>query len=186
MDGGGTTEYADDGAANGREAATDAGELVAVCGLPGVGKTAVSERVADRLDARLVRTDVVRKELFADPEYTSAERRAVYDELFARGRAAVRDGTDAVLDATFRKREDRARAEDVAEAAASSFRIVRVRCDESVVRERIRAREDDESDADFDIYLRFRDRFESVERDHAVVDNSADLEATRRRIADLF
>ncbi|ADQ66864.1 kinase [Halogeometricum borinquense DSM 11551] len=187
MDGGrGTQQRRDRQRAKRTSPESDTGRLVTVCGLPGVGKTLVSERIADRLDGRLIRTDVVRKELFPEPEYTSAERQSVYDELFSRGRESIQNGTPAVLDATFRKREDRDRAASVATAADVPLEIVQVECDTQVVRERIAAREDDESDADFEIYLKFRDRFEHIEREHETVDNSGDMAETRRQIDAMF
>ena len=77
--------------------------LVVVCGLPGVGKTTVAEHASERLDGTLLRTDVVRKELFPDPEYTDAEAAAVYDELFARAseelaRGGAGTGTTCISD----------------------------------------------------------------------------------------
>lgn len=175
------------GGATGRSVTEGAtGRLVVVCGLPGVGKTLVSERIADRLDATLLRTDVVRKELYADPAYTPEERESVYEELFSRARRRVEDGTDAVLDATFRTRADRERAAALADAVGAPLDVVRVVCDAAVVRERIAAREDDESDADFDVYLQFRDRFEPLERRHRTVDNSGSADSTRRQVDELF
>ncbi|MCF2241345.1 AAA family ATPase, partial [Halobacterium salinarum] len=44
--------------------------LVVVCGLPGTGKTTVSGHAAETLDAELLRTDVVRTDLFPEPDYT--------------------------------------------------------------------------------------------------------------------
>jgi hypothetical protein len=181
-------EFADgrNGAAGRSAAGTATGRFVVVCGLPGVGKTLVSERIADRLDGRVFRTDVIRKELYAEPAYTSDERESVYEELFSRARQRVRDGTDAVLDATFRARTDRNRVGALADAVDAPLDVVRVVCDEPVVRERIAARECDESDADFGVHLRFRDRFEPLERRHRTVDNSGSVESTRRQVDELF
>ncbi|MFC7177471.1 AAA family ATPase [Halosegnis marinus] len=151
--------------------------LVVVCGLPGAGKTTVAEEVADRLDAAMLRTDVVRKELFSDPDYTDAEAEAVYDELFARAADALADG-NVVLDATFRTRGFREGARATADRAGADFRLVSVECDDAVARERIRSRTDDESDADIRVYELFRDEYEPVERADLVVDNSGALPET--------
>lgn len=160
--------------------------LVVVCGLPGAGKSTVSRRVTDRLDGRLVRTDVVRKELFPDPAYTSAESRAMYEEVVDRARRAAEAGEHVVLDGTFRSRAIRDRVAAVAADAGVDFRLVRVECDERLVRERIAARVDDESDADFEVYELLKDEFEPIEREHVVVDNSGSLAATTARIDELF
>ncbi|GAA0716302.1 AAA family ATPase [Halorubrum trapanicum] len=138
-----------------------------VCGLPGVGKTTVAERIADHVDGRIRRTDVIRKELFPDPEYTDAETEAVYAELLSRARDDVDAGDAVVLDATFA--DDRFRA--AARETAAEFDLVEVACDEAVVERRIERR-DGISDADFEIHLHFRELFDAVAGDHVVVDNS--------------
>ncbi|MFC6734896.1 AAA family ATPase, partial [Halolamina salina] len=83
--------------------------LVLVCGLPGTGKSTVAERIAELLPARMLRTDVVRKELFPEPTYEAEESAAVYDELFDRARDRLDAGEHVVLDATFRRRRLRQR-----------------------------------------------------------------------------
>jgi len=164
--------------------------LVLVCGLPGTGKSTVAERIAELLPARMLRTDVVRKELFPEPTYEAEESAAVYDELFDRARERLDAGEHVVLDATFRRRKLRERAAAVADDAGVEFRLVRVECAESVVRERIERRqreEDDESDADFSVYNQLKEEFEPIEGDgHVVVDNSGSLAETLAAVDDAF
>lgn len=162
----------------------DSGVAV-VCGPPGVGKSTVAECVADRLDATWIRTDRVRKELFADPTYSDGETETVYDEV--RDRAADRlDRGPVVLDGTFRTRTRRATVADLAARHGVPFRLVVVECDRQVVRDRLADREDDPSDADFEIHRQIAEQFEPPDRDHAVVDNSGSLAATRDRVGGLF
>lgn len=160
--------------------------LVLVCGPPGTGKSTVAERVTERLGGRLLRTDVVRKELFPDPSYTSEESEAVYDELFARAHQSLEDGEHIVLDGTFRRATLRDRAAAVADEVGVEFRVVRVTCTEAVVRERIAARADDPSDADFAIHKQIKAEFEPIERECLVVDNSGSLEATIETVDEAF
>ncbi|WP_096395413.1 AAA family ATPase [Halorubrum trapanicum] len=161
------------------------GRLVVVCGLPGVGKTTVAERVAAHVDGRIRRTDVIRKELFDDPEYTEAETEAVYAELLDRAREDVNDGDAVVLDATFADARFRADARETAAAAAAEFDLVEVACDEAVVERRIERR-DGISDADFEIHLRFKELFDEVATDHVVVDNSGTEAETFAQVDDAF
>jgi predicted kinase len=153
--------------------------LLAVIGLPGVGKTTVAREFTDRLDARLIRTDTVRTDCFADPAYTPAERRRVYAELFIRARDTVDRGRSVVLDGTFRKRTDRERAVELAASTGATLGVVVVECEAPVVESRIAAREDDASDADIEVYREFRDRYDPVRLPHATVDNSGPMAATR-------
>lgn len=160
--------------------------LVLVCGIPGVGKTTVAEQVADRLDGELLRTDVVRKELFDDPEYTDEEARQVYDELLARGEQVATRGGVAVADGTFHDRRFRELALATAARAGVDCRFVRVECEAETARERIRARAGDASDADVSVHDMFRDTFEPLAVEHATIDNSGSLAATRRQVDDLL
>ena len=151
--------------------------LVVVCGLPGTGKTTVAREITERIDARLLRTDVVRKDLFDDPAYTEAETEAVYAELFDRATAALADES-VVLDATFRTEAFRTGAREAARSVDAAFRLVSVECADEVVRERIHARSDDASDADVAVYEQFRKTYDPVQDADLVVDNSGELAAT--------
>ncbi|ELZ40199.1 AAA family ATPase [Halorubrum tebenquichense] len=162
---------ASESAAPTADGAASAGRLVVVCGLPGVGKTTVAERIADHVDGRIRRTDVIRKELFDDPAYTDAETEAVYTELLARAREDVDAGEAVVLDATFADDRFRAAAREAAAETAAAFDLVEVACDEGVVERRIERR-DGISDADFEIHLHFKELFDDIAGDHVVVDNS--------------
>ncbi|PSQ42015.1 kinase [Halobacteriales archaeon SW_7_68_16] len=159
---------------------------VVVCGLPGVGKTTVSEAIADRLGADLLRTDVVRKDLFPDPDYTDEEERRTYAELLDRGRQRLDRGRNVVLDGTFYDPTYRRRALAIADDIDATVRLVKVECDEDAAKERIRARTDDESDADIRVYLMFRDLFEPIDIDHDVVDNSGTFAETDAQIDELL
>ena len=164
----------------------DTPQLVVVCGLPGVGKTTVAENIAERVDGRLFRTDVIRKELLSDPTYTEEESRMVYGEMFERARETIENGRAAVLDGTFKDAAYRDHAIELSETLDAEFRLVKVECAEDVVRERIRSREDDESDADFEVHSMYRDQFDPLSVDHLTVDNSDGLEATTRQVDERF
>jgi len=160
--------------------------LVLVCGHPGTGKSTVAERVAGRLGGRLLRTDVVRKELYPEPAYTDEESASVYDTLFERALEAA-GGEHVVLDGTFRDRTLRERAAAVAAEAGVEFRLVRVTCETETVRERIRARVDDPSDADFDIYQQLKAEFDPLETEaDLTVYNSGSLARTLETVDEAF
>lgn len=160
--------------------------LVVVCGLPGVGKSTVSRLIAERLDAAVLRTDVVRKELFDEPGYASAETEAVYDEVLARTANVLDEtGRSVVLDGTFRRRDHRDDARRVAESVGCPFRLVHVRADESVVERRIADREG-VSDADFEVHRELKERFDPVEDPDLRVDNSGSAAETRRQVDEAF
>lgn len=161
-------------------------QLAVVCGLPGAGKTTVAERAVELLDAELFRTDVVRKDIFTDPDYTTPEMRTVYDAMFDRATETLRAGDSVVLDGTFKRRDLRERARRTANDLGVPFTLVKVDCDEDVVEDRIRERSDDASDADFEIHLKYRDEFETVTGEHARIDNSGTLEETLAQVRETF
>jgi predicted kinase len=158
-------------------------ELVVVCGPPGVGKSSVARAVADHLDAAVYRTDVVRKELFETPAYTTTETEQVYAAVLDRARTRLADGGRAVLDGTYREARFRVAVAEAAESVGATHTFVRVTCEEPVVRERIAGR-DGVSDATFENYLDIREGFEPLEAAHVTVDNSGPLERTRRQVAE--
>ncbi|SNR54918.1 AAA family ATPase [Halorubrum vacuolatum] len=168
-------------ATDGATADADVAALVVVCGLPGVGKSTVAKRIADHVDGTVLRTDVIRKELFTEPTYTETETERVYGELLDRARSRVADGDSVVLDATFADRRFRTGVAEAAATVADRFELVKVECDEAVVRRRIERR-DGISDADFDVYLRFKEAFEPLDRDHVVIDNSGARATTHERV----
>lgn len=162
------------------------GDVIVVCGLPGVGKSTVSRTIADRVDGAVLRTDVIRQEIVEKPVYTAREKRRVYEELFDRARELVKTGRTVVLDGTYRRRAFRDQARALAGDLGADFELVAVECDESVVERRIAAREDDASEADIEVYRQYRDSFDPLDEDHATVDNSGAFEVTRDRVTELF
>lgn len=160
--------------------------ILVVCGLPGVGKSRVARLLADRLPATVHRTDVVRKELVGDPEYTSEETERVYRAMRERARQTVADGERVILDGTYRTRAFRANVVDTAADLSADLQFLHVECDEDIVRERIAQRTDGVSDAAFDEYLLLKSEFDDFERPHATVDNSGPWEQTRERVLELF
>ncbi|WP_081655649.1 AAA family ATPase [Halopiger goleimassiliensis] len=156
--------------------------LIVYCGLPGVGKSVASAYTASNLPAERYRSDEVRKQLFPDPEYTSAETQATYDELLERARADLEAGSNVVLDATFRTTRLRERAATLADDAGADVVFTRVTCDADVVETRLEERTNSVSDADLRVYNLVKESFEPLERDHVVIDNSGSLEETYRQI----
>jgi predicted kinase len=170
---------------------TDSPELVVVCGLPGVGKSGVARTVAERLDATLLRTDAVRKELVDEPAYTSEETERTYETICARARelldADSRDtGGRVVLDGTYRSRRFREGIAEMATDLDVDCEFVYVTCDTDVVRERIQQRTDTVSDATYENHLELNAAFDALERDHTRLDNSGSWERTRERLDDVL
>lgn len=160
--------------------------LVVVCGSPGTGKTTVAKWIAERLNARLLRTDLIRDDIVEDPDYTETERERVYESVFNQIEAGLRDGARIVADGTFDRRVYRERARRIALDAEVGFDLVRVTCEPETVECRIELREDDASDATVENYYEIRDEFDPVTGSHLRVDNSGCWGDTERALEGHF
>ncbi|MDW5611370.1 AAA family ATPase [Mycolicibacterium sp. D5.8-2] len=113
-------------------------QLVVVGGGPGTGKTTLARALAQCVDAQLISTDEVRRELVGSGVvhgragelntglYTPENVSAVYDEVLSRARAWLGAGHSVIVDGTWRDAGHRQRAHAVAAQTYSS--IVELRC----------------------------------------------------------
>ena len=133
--------------------------LVLMHGLSGSGKSHLARRLAPRLQAAWVRSDLERKRLHGlDPEapapaevgaglYAAAATERTYARLAEIARTALGAGVSLVVDATFLEAERR--AQFIALALECGGRPVVLACEapEAVLRQRVASRRNDPSDA---------------------------------------
>ncbi|MHC1708779.1 MAG: AAA family ATPase [Bacteroidales bacterium] len=160
--------------------------LVIVCGLQGTGKTFVARKIAETLNAKLLRTDVIRKELYREISYSGKEMQDIYSEMLSRAARLFEDHKNIVLDATFSKAANRHAARELATLVHTDYKVVEVKCEETILEQRIKNRKDDESDAGFDVYLMYKKVFERITEPHITIDNSGSLEDTHSQIEVFF
>lgn len=140
--------------------------LVLIGGLPGTGKSTLSHALAKRADFRVIRSDVVRKELagaigsasrpaaFGEGIYTPEWTERTYAECLRRAEELLFEGKRVLVDANFR--EDRHRLAFLKAAIRWGVPGAFLACQASpeVVRERLASRPDEVSDADWSVYRR--------------------------------
>jgi len=123
--------------------------VLVVGGLAGTGKTTLAAAVADVLGAELLRTDVMRQELFGSGPhaaqvdggiYSPEARERVYVEMFHRAAALHADRISIVLDGTFSTLEAFRRAQQVVADSRSVFFAIECVCRPEVAHERISRR----------------------------------------------
>jgi predicted kinase len=122
--------------------------VLVVGGLSGTGKTTLARALAEALGAELLRTDVIRQELFSAPAaaaiddqvYSPVQRQRVYDELFRRAAALHADRISVVLDGTFSTAELVRRSQSLATDPASIFLAIECVCPPAIAHERISRR----------------------------------------------
>lgn len=178
--------------------------LVITSGVQGVGKTTFADALAQRLDAVVISSDVLKvdvggvvlKEGMLD-YYTEFGRdyiEKLYDALLKRVHAHLSEGHSVICDASFERREDRARAFELAQQANAAFLAVECLCWETVRYHRLRRRlekdgRDDLLDETWRIYVDHARRFEEFgdevpPESHLVIETSLRLEDWVEYVAD--
>jgi predicted kinase len=115
--------------------------VVVVCGPPGTGKSTLAAPVAERFDAVLLRTDVVRSEVAEAPDRYRAEAiDRVYDELLQRAAAELARGRSVVLDGTWSTEGKRAAAQRLAVDAVADLTVLECDVAADVAEARVRDR----------------------------------------------
>jgi len=170
--------------------------LLITCGLSGSGKSTLARRLARRIGAVHVRSDIERKRLHGlapqdRPDaaiggglYSPAASDATYDRLHEVAESALRGRLPVIVDAAFLSAARRADFLRLAAQRATPCLILECRAAEATLRERIRRRaaaSSDPSDADEAVLDHQLASFEPIacsESAHTLrVDTEADLDA---------
>jgi predicted kinase len=156
-------------------------------GPPGTGKSRLARRLGAALQAQVVESDRVRKQLFAEPRYTGSEHAAVYGWCHTVLKSSLLVGRSVIFDATNLEERVRRRVYDIAEDCGARLSIIWVTCPASVIQERMLRRqerldEDDVSDADWLVYLQLRRKAEPIRRPHLVVNTATVYETVFERL----
>jgi len=158
-------------------------KLVVMMGLPGVGKTYVARRLAERIDAFHFLSDSIRKQLLGIPVgqrrfedygkgiYKGNIGKKTYDELLRRAQIFLSAGFSVIADATFLREDTRDRARETAAKVGAPVLFVFADCPERTVRSRLRGRatEYSFSDATIDVYRAMKSRFKPPRASREVV-----------------
>ena len=172
--------------------------LIVMIGLPGVGKTYFAQKLAQRINAAHLRSDIIRKELMAvsigehhytgygKGIYTSSISALTYDEMYNRARIYLSQGKSCILDATFSLSKARHTAARIAKEYKVRFLMVYCHCPDKVVFKRMAKREHefDFSDANPEVYQAMKRNFDPLPRVKNVikVDTSKPLKPAVRKI----
>jgi len=173
-------------------------KLVVMTGLPGVGKTYVARRLAERVDAFHLLSDSIRKQLLDIPVgerrpdgygkgiYNGNIGKKTYDEMMRRAQVFLSAGYSVIMDATFLREDLRKRAQDAGAKAGAPVLFVFADCPERIVRSRLRRRANEYafSDANLDVYRAMKSRFKSPRSSREVVriDTSQPLKQSLAKI----
>jgi predicted kinase len=146
--------------------------------LPGVGKTSLAKELAPLINAVVLSTDKVRKELIPNPTYTKEEKGLIYDVMLLLARYLHNAaGVNCILDATFNTEESREDArKKLGNISPDQIYIIECICPEDIIISRLKARKGDYSDADIGIYKNMKLIYEPVKdkQRHIIADTSQD------------
>jgi len=150
-----------------------AGFVLITCGLPATGKTWATETIGGITGYPILRSDLIRRELFQDEDVfdekvasDTDKRRLVYDAMFREAEAVLKKSKSILLDATFYTQELRRRAAGIAAGHKLRLIILETVCPQEVAIKRIlaRTREDYRSNALTEqAYLNNKTQFEPVD-----------------------
>lgn len=146
--------------------------IVIICGLPGVGKSCLSEHLAPLIDAVVLSSDKVRKELIARPTYSKAEVKLIYNLISLIAKYLHNAGLNCIIDATFNREKLRKQFKRKLELPDEQVRIVECISQENIIIQRLMARKKGYSDADFSVYKRMKKNFQPIREAHITVDTS--------------
>jgi hypothetical protein len=175
-------------------------QLLAVGGMIASGKSTIAERLAEALHAPVIDSDRTRKRLLGvDPltpltdaafsgAYSPAMTERTYRELLRCAEVVLRSGRSVVLDASFRERESRSAALELARRLGVRFFFIECATDEATLRRRLaeRATRPSISDGRAELLTALAAHAESVEElpapMHLRVDTARPLDTTLAEI----
>jgi len=155
----------------------DSPVLVMTAGLTGTGKSYLARKLAFMMNAEIIRTDVLRKELlhmdstqrqlddFGKGIYSADMTGGTYDKALDRAAALIRNNKSVIIDASFIRRADRDRAVALAASLGVDYYVIECTSPEEMVKERLSRRMGegaDASDGRWEIYVRQKLDFDEI------------------------
>jgi aminoglycoside phosphotransferase family enzyme/predicted kinase len=175
--------------------------LILISGLMGSGKSYQAKILAESLGTEILRTDVLRKEIFNIPPtqhrnepfgegiYSTENSQIVYEKIFQLSEKLIRQNKAVIIDASFKKREQRIKAMQLAANLGVRFYILECTCPENIIYQRLKKRalkDNSVSDGRWDLFQAQKDDFEPINEippEHYLkIDTATHPEAMRQKI----
>jgi predicted kinase len=165
--------------------------LVLTIGLPGSGKSTFCRRLSPVIDAVLLESDALRRQLFGHPCYSASESRRLFQAIHEAAGVLLARGSNVIVDATNLEEAHRRPLYAIAAEAQATLVLLHFSTDEEVIAARLEGRAQnrdalDNSTAGYGVYQAMSGRLEAPQRQHFKV-NTSDSFATEtilRQVAD--
>jgi aminoglycoside phosphotransferase family enzyme/predicted kinase len=165
--------------------------LIITCGLMGSGKSSIANALSFELGLETATADAVRKNIAGVPLqqhreygygqgiYTPAWNSATYGKLLNLAENALCNNQSIIIDATFRRSEDRNVFRSLAKRLHAKFYIIETSCSEKSIKDRLAARRSQPceiSDGKWALFAMQKNEFEPVsEADGNLISINTDL-----------
>ena len=152
--------------------------FIAVSGLPGTGKSYFCSKLVEKLPFIILESDALRKALFSSPSYSPQESSRLFGAVRLLIERLLKKGNSLILDATNLSERHREYLYSIADRLGVKLVLVRVEAPPWIVRERLKARQENlgsKSDADWAIYQRLKPSVQKIRRHHYAVDTARDI-----------
>ena len=161
--------------------------LIALCGLPGTGKSHFAAALARRLPCIILTSDRLRKILVARPTYEREEHLRVFAAAHALLESLLGRGYRVIFDATNLTERAREPLREIAGRTGAPLVLVQLDAPPDLVRRRLARRangqaRDSWSDADWRIYCRLYPGQEAIVGPHLYVDTARDIGVMVERV----
>lgn len=147
--------------------------IVLVGGLPGTGKSYFAVRLANKLQAKYINSDLTRKEMDAQGRYAFEDELNVYEEMVQRAAMELRRGRSVIVDATFFCERMREMFFSLARLMHIRPAFVEIIADERLARRRLSKRRTPR-EADLSVYDLVKTQYERPNVDHLVIESTDD------------
>lgn len=158
--------------------------LILTCGMMGSGKSTLAKELSFQLGLARLSSDLVRKGIagrdgadgapaeYGGGIYGTAFNEATYLALLQEAELTLSRGKGVLVDATFRRREDRAVFREAARRQRVPFFLLETRCPETLIKERLEKRRldpDEPSDGRWELFARHKREFQEPEAGEAIL-----------------
>ena len=152
-----------------------------------VRESPTSAKLVEKLPAKILESDSLRKSLFPQPTYSPSESSRLFRVIHLLIGKLLESGVPLILDATNLSENYRERLYNIAGKSAAKLILVQVTAPPAVVYSRLKARtksrnHENKSDADWQVYQRMKNSVQKIRRNHFVVDTSRDIEPALDKI----